>query len=300
MDIKKTRKDLTASLINQLWMCISGPTILLLLPLFLTDVQQGYWYLFGSIAALNTFADLGFSNIILQFTAHEFAFLSLIKTKSIEGSEEHIKKLGSFFRFSLKWICTVSAIAYPIIVTVGIVYFVRDGVLSIYLIPWLLYSTGALIGFINGAGLCFLEGLNTIDIVQKIKFSMSVINTSIVVLLLVFHFNIFALSVGILVSSSFMFVCIFTKFNGVFKQLLREGKDYCYKWSKEVLPLFIKYAISYIHANNAFVPWTCIQWKGGYVFYYCKCSFWNFQYMDLYSYPDIKYVCRKERLESIG
>ena len=244
MDVKKNRKDLIASLMNQLWMCVSGPVTLLLIPLFLTDVQQGYWYLFSSIAALNTFADLGFSNIILQFTAHEFAFLKLIKTNSIEGSNDHIKKIGSFFIFSLKWIAIVSLIVYPIIVTIGIIYFVRDGVVRVYLIPWLIYSAGSLIVFINGAVLSFLEGLNTIDIVQKIKFFMSVINTSIVVLLLIFHFNIFALSVGMLVSSSFMFICIFTKFKGVFNQLLREGKGYCYKWTKEVLPLFIKYAIS--------------------------------------------------------
>ena len=244
MDIKKTRKDLTASLINQIWTCISGLLIVLLVPLFLTDEQQGYWFLFGSFAALYTFADSGFFNIILQFTAHEFAFLKLIKVKTIEGPDEYIKRISSFFRFSLKWVCIVSAIAYPIIVAVGIIYFVRDGVVQTYLMPWIIYSTGFLIFFINAAILSFIEGLNVIDIVQKTKLLMSVINTSVVILLLVFHFNIFALSVGMIVSSSLMFIFIFIKFNSIFKQLLKEGKKYNYKWKKEVLPLFIKYAIS--------------------------------------------------------
>ncbi|MBP5793236.1 MAG: hypothetical protein J6W46_06295, partial [Spirochaetaceae bacterium] len=60
------------------------------------------------------------------------------------------------------------------------------------------------------------------------------------ILLLIFHFNIFALSVGMIVSSSLMFIFIFIKFNSIFKQLLKEGKKYNYKWKKEVLPLFIK------------------------------------------------------------
>ena len=244
MDIKKTRKDLTASLMNQIWTCISGLLILLLIPQFLTEEQQGYWYLFGSIAALYNFADSGFLSIVLQFTAHEFAFLKLIKTSAIEGPDEHIKKISSFFRFSLKWICTVSAIAYPIIVVVGIIYFVRDGVVEIYMTPWVIYSTGFLIWFIDVSILSFIEGLNEIDIVQKIKLLMSFINTSIVVILLIFHFNIFALSVGILVSSSFMLVYILVKFNKIFKQLLKEGKKNNYEWKKEILPLFVKYAIS--------------------------------------------------------
>ena len=244
MDTKKTRKDLTASLLNQIWTCISGLLIVLLVPSFLTEEQQGYWFLFGSLVALYTFADSGFFNIIMQFTAHEFAFLNLIKTNALEGPDEHIKKISSFFRFSLKWVCTVSAIAHPIIVMVGFIYFVRDGVVQTYLMPWIIYSTGYLIFFINVAILSFLEGLNVIDIVQKIKLLMSVINTSIIVLLLVFHFNIFALSVGMLASSSFIFIFILVKFNSIFKQLLKEGKKYNHKWEKEVLPLFIKYAIS--------------------------------------------------------
>ena len=55
MDIKKTRRDLTASLINQIWTTISGMLIVLLVPLFLTEEQQGYWFLFGSFAVLYTF-----------------------------------------------------------------------------------------------------------------------------------------------------------------------------------------------------------------------------------------------------
>ena len=244
MDIKKTRRDLTASLINQIWTTISGMLIVLLVPLFLTEEQQGYWFLFGSFAVLYTFADSGFFNIILQFTAHEFAFLKLVKTKAVEGPDEYIRRIGSFFRFSLKWVCTVSAIAYPTIVTIGILYFVRDGVLQTYLMPWIIYSTGFLIFFINAAILSFIEGLNVIDIVQKIKLLMSVINTSIIVLLLIFHFNIFELSIGMLVSSSFILVCILVKFSEIFKQLLIEGKKCKYEWKKEVLPLFIKNAIS--------------------------------------------------------
>jgi hypothetical protein len=60
--INQQRKDLFFTLINQLWRLISGPVTMLLIPLFLSPEQQGYWYIFGSISALSVFADLGFSN----------------------------------------------------------------------------------------------------------------------------------------------------------------------------------------------------------------------------------------------
>ena len=60
-------KDLLYTLLNQLWRIISGPLILLFIPLYLTPMEQGYWYTFISIGALGLFADLGFSNIVLIF-----------------------------------------------------------------------------------------------------------------------------------------------------------------------------------------------------------------------------------------
>ena len=88
----KSIKDIAATFFNQAWRLISGPLMLLLIPLYLTEEQQGYWYLFGSVAALSTFADLGFSNIILQFSAHEYASLKIGNEGFLEGQIENIKK----------------------------------------------------------------------------------------------------------------------------------------------------------------------------------------------------------------
>jgi len=51
------------TLTNSLWRIVSGPVTLIFIPLFLTPEIQGYWYTFGSLAALSIFADLGFTTI---------------------------------------------------------------------------------------------------------------------------------------------------------------------------------------------------------------------------------------------
>lgn len=217
---------------------------MLMIPLFLSPEQQGYWYLFGSISALSVFIDLGFSNIILQFSAHEYAFLHFADDGLLAGEKLYIQKLGSFFQFVIKWISTICVVAFPIIYIIGIVFFVRDKVLDIYLIPWTIYAVGSLIGFFNNSILSFIEGLNRIEVIQKIRFLVSIFNTVIVALILIIGGNVYALAFGILLSSSSIFILIFGNFRKILKQLLDESRGFVYSWQKEIVPLFAKYALS--------------------------------------------------------
>ncbi|UTC45860.1 hypothetical protein E4N72_04410 [Treponema vincentii] len=249
-------KDIFATLINQMWRLVSGPIIMLLIPLFLTETQQGYWYLFTSLSALAIFADLGFSNIILQFSAHEFAFLSFSKDGILVGDSEHLNKLATFFKFTLKWIGTIGGVVFPIIYIIGIVYFVRDEVLSIYLLPWTIYAVGSLINFFNTSILSFIEGLNKIAEVQKIRFAVSVVYTCIIVIVLAFHGNIFALALGIFFSACTIFISLLGKFKKFLSQFLTLAKTYTYPWRQEVMPLFIKYALSFSSGYFIFQIYT--------------------------------------------
>jgi O-antigen/teichoic acid export membrane protein len=244
LQLNQQQRDLFFTLVNQVWRLVSGPITLLLIPLYLSPEQQGYWYLFGSVAALSIFADMGFSNIILQFSAHEYAFLRFNSEGLLEGEKIYQKRLGSFFRFAIKWISTICAIVFPVIYAIGIYFFIRDKVLDIYLLPWTLFSIGSLIGFFNSSVLSFIQGLNKIEVIQKIGFRVAILNTVILVVTLVLGGNIYAIAFGSLVSASSMFVSIFGGFGKLLKQLLNISKDYAYSWRKEVVPFFFKYALS--------------------------------------------------------
>jgi len=218
---------------------------MLLIPIYLSPTQQGYWYLFGSISALSTLADLGFSNIILQYSAHEFAHLKFNSYGVLDGEDIHLKKIGSFFRFTLKWTSSICAIVFPIIYCVGIWFFNRDNVLSEYFIPWTIFSIGSLIIFFNNAILSFVEGMNKIEIIQYIRFYVAIINTFTVSLILVFNGGIYALAFAMLISASSIFIFIFGKFRLLLSQVLNVSKNFDYQWRKEILPLFSRYAFSF-------------------------------------------------------
>ena len=256
LKINQQRRDLFFTLVNQIWRLISGPIILLLIPLYLSPEQQGYWYLFGSLAALSVFADLGFSNIILQFSAHEYAFLQFTDEGLLEGEETNLKKLGSFFRFTIKWISTICAVVFPVIFIIGIAFFIRDQVLGIYFLQWTLYAVGSLINFFNNSILSFIEGLNKIEAIQKIRFRVAVLNTVTLAVILVMGGNIYALAIGLLLSASSIFISIFGSFRKLLKQLLDVSKGFVYFWRKEVVPLFVKYALSFSSGYFLFQMYT--------------------------------------------
>jgi O-antigen/teichoic acid export membrane protein len=229
---------------------------MLLIPLFLTPEQQGYWYLFGSLAALSIFADLGFSNIILQFSAHEFAFLCFTDDGLLSGEQAYLQRLGSFFRFVVKWIFTICAIVFPIIYIIGIRFFVKDEVLAIYFLPWTLYAVGTLINFFNNSILSFIEGLNRIEVIQKIRLGVAIMNTVIVVIVLMLGGNIYALAFGMLVSASSIFASLFGIFKKPLAQLLSISNSFKHGWKKEILPLFMRYALSFSSGYFIFQIYT--------------------------------------------
>jgi O-antigen/teichoic acid export membrane protein len=256
LKLNQQRKDLLATLINQLWRLISGPILLLLIPLFLSPEQQGYWYLFGSISALSTFADMGFSNIVLQFSAHEYAFLKFNEAGLLEGEELYLKRLGSLLRFVIKWISTISIIAFPIIFIVGILFFLRDKVFLIYITPWIIFSLGSLINFFNNSILSFIEGLNKIEIIQKIRFIVAIIYSGVIIVILISGGNIFALAFGLFISASSIFIFIFNNFHKIIKQLLDVSKNFIFNWRKDIMPLFAKYAVSFSSGYFIFQIYT--------------------------------------------
>lgn len=249
-------KDILSTFANLFWRLISGPISMILIPLYLTSEEQGYWYLFGSIAALSTFADLGFSNIVLQFSAHEFASLKINDDGFLSGNDINVKKISSFFRFVLNWLRNICSIAFPVIIGVGFFFLVRDKVLKVYLMPWIIYAFGSLINFFNNSILSFLEGMNQIAKIQKSRLMVSFLNTLLIVLGLMLHLKVITISIAMFLSSSFMFFTIFKTFGKIVKQMWCESRNFNYPWKQEILPLFKKYILSFASGYFLFQIYT--------------------------------------------
>lgn len=243
------KRDVFSTFLNQGWRIISGPLVLLCIPYFLNAIEQGYWYTFISVAALSVLADLGFSNIILQFSAHEFAFLSFKEDKSIYGNLEHLKKLAAFFRFSIKWLFKIVSIVFPLII-IGGYYFISSKEISeespyLWQMAWSIYAVTSAFLFMNSIVLSFFEGCNLVSKVQRIRFQISAATSLVMIVGLIFHLKLFALALSGVMGALVGCFLIYYHFSKIISQLLQVSKHAFYNWWPEFYSLIWRYAISW-------------------------------------------------------
>jgi O-antigen/teichoic acid export membrane protein len=247
--------DLRNTFFNNLWSIVKGPVTVLLIPLFLSENAQGFWYTFGSLAALSTLADLGFTTIVAQFSAHEYAHLDL-KNKIFTGEEEHLARLASLLRYVLRWASVVAFFAFPIIFTVGIITFNTTDVQVVWLAPWTFYVFASGINFIMGVLLSFFEGCGQLDKIQSNRLMGSIIATGVTWSVLVLNMELYALALGAIAGLIINLLLLMARFKKPIRQLFKIKNNKSIKWNKDFLGLIWKYAISWASGYLVFQIYT--------------------------------------------
>src|ERR1700689_3575930 len=69
------------TVLARFWSSAAGLLTVFLIARFLSPAEQGYYYTFGSLVALQIVFELGFSLVILQMASHERAHLAV----SVDG-----------------------------------------------------------------------------------------------------------------------------------------------------------------------------------------------------------------------
>ena len=152
------------TVIGRLWTVVSGPITLTLIAHFLSAEEQGFFYTFFGILALQVFLELGLSSIIVQFSSHEKIHLEWTSERSLEGDHTAKGRLASLFRSTLCWYALAAAAAVIILLPLGFLFFSRntpEGTHVAWEVPWVwmvLVSGAALLttplyAIIEGCGL---------------------------------------------------------------------------------------------------------------------------------------------------
>lgn len=250
-----TTDDVIISSVNQLFRLISGPLMLVTIPLFLKSEIQGYWYTFGSISALSMLADLGFTTIILQFSAHEFAHLKMNAQMNLEGPQEYIDRLSTLFRFVMQWTCMLIGIAFPLIFLVGWSIFTGKGDKSIWLLPWSIFISASSLGFINSIVSSFVTGCDQVANIQKRLLVSSITQVVVTLSALYLGAGLYAIGIASIVGNILSSTLLITQYNTLFKTLLMKV-TIPYKWGKEIFKLLWKYAVSWSSGYMIFQIYT--------------------------------------------
>lgn len=172
-----------------------GVFTLLLIAKYLTQVEQGYYYTFGSILAIQVFFELGLSNIITQFVAHETASIVWHDRSRFSGSVESCSRIASLLHFTFKWFAVISILLFLGLILAGYIFFDKYGEnnnIVNWKIPWVILSINTSLSLMLSPILAFIEGLGRVKEVAKVRFLQQIVQLLFILLFFLLGFKLFS------------------------------------------------------------------------------------------------------------
>lgn len=230
---------------------VSGVGTMVFLSTFLTRVEQGFYFTFNSILALQVFFELGLTGIMQQYVAHEVSHLTLDDNKEFQGDNQYRSRLASLVRFCLKWYSVLAGIVFVFLIIVGNMYFSKYGDSQStdveWKLPWLIICIGTSVCLFQSPLTAILRGLGYVKDMSKIGFYCQVINPICIWIGLVFGLKLYVMGIGYVLSVAIWQVYVIRK--GLYRiltNLLKTEISERVSYSNEIFPYQWRIALSWI------------------------------------------------------
>jgi hypothetical protein len=237
------------SVLARFWSSAAGLITVALIARFLSTVEQGYYYTFGSLVALQIIFELGFSFVILQLASHERAKLSISRDYKISGDEMAHARLASVVQKSVRWYSVAAVLMAATLLPAGLYFFSTHqpaGSMVHWQLPWCFAALMAALNFQLDPLLSFLEGCGYVPEVARLRFFQSMIGAFLAWAALISHHGLFAPSMMLLGMASGSVIWLLGKRKLLLGLLrLKVGTDRI-RWSREVWPFQWRIAVSWL------------------------------------------------------
>jgi len=177
------------------WASVAGLVTVALIARKLSPVEQGYYYTFGSIVAMQLIFELGFSVVIQQLATHEATHLTFFDDGRIEGDPQTHGRLASVLRKSLHWYTIAAVLMGVILIPSGWFFFSRhpDPAHAVaWRLPWCAVVIASCITFQIDPIFSFLEGCGFVARVARTRFAQAILGSSLAWCALLLHHGLFA------------------------------------------------------------------------------------------------------------
>lgn len=239
------------TLMGRFWSAMAGIVTVLLITQFLSPNEQGYYYTFSSIVALQIVFELGFSFVVLQLAAHERAQLTFLPDGRVEGNAVAHSRLASVLQLSVRWYSLAGLLMATALLPAGMYFFgthQNSGAVVAWRLPWCLLVVAAMLAFQIDPVFSFLEGCGYIAQVANRRLIQAVLGSLLAWTALATHHGLFSPAMVILGQVTVGLVYLFYSHVGrLLKNLLLypAGENYV-GWRREVWPFQWRIAISWL------------------------------------------------------
>lgn len=230
---------------------IAGVGSMFFISTFLTGIEQGFYFTFGSILALQVFFELGLSGIMTQYVAHEVSYLTLDCDGVYQGEDKYKSRLSYLVHFCVKWYAVISLLVLVFLIVVGFLYFQKYGseqaVDLDWRTPWMLICIATAVQLFISPITAIITGLGFVKETSKISFFQQLIVPLCTWIGLACGFKLYVTGIGYIISVSIWFIfvrrmnliCII---RNLWYTIISEKVDYM----KELFPYQWKIATSWI------------------------------------------------------
>lgn len=158
------------------WGLFAGALSIFLIPHFLSPIEQGYYYTFASILALQIFFELGIGQVVIQFVAHEAAHLHLNEQGYYEGEAETRARLAMLRSLLHRWYLAAAILFALIVCGIGVAFF-QNGELPSrqWGAAWILLVGASAVNLFLSGKLAMVEGFTLVHNVAQLRLVQSII-----------------------------------------------------------------------------------------------------------------------------
>lgn len=217
---------------------------------FLTGVEQGFYYTFGSILALQIFFELGLNGIITQYVAHEVSHLQWYSARSLGGSKQHLSRLSSLLHLGVKWYSIIAGALFLVLLFTGFVFFNKydtSGGAVKWIIPWIILSFSTSIAFLLNPILAFIEGLGKVKEIAKFRLIQQIFTSLSVWTCLFAGTKLYTSGISnILGLLIFLCLLLFYKYRKLIASIWSELGTERVSYKDEIFPYQWKIALSWV------------------------------------------------------
>ncbi|MGA2847839.1 MAG: hypothetical protein ABSE46_02500 [Terracidiphilus sp.] len=244
-------RAISFTILTRFWSGISGIVTLLLIARFLTPSEQGYYYTFYSLVALQIVFELGFSFVVLQLAAHERASLTFFPDGRIEGDPVAHSRLASVLQKAVRWYFVAGVLMAAALLPAGYYFFEKhqnSGAPIAWKLPWTLLVLVTMLAFQIDPVFSFLEGCGFVAEVAHRRLTQAILGSLLAWIAMLTRHGLYSTAMVILgqVSIGLAFL-LFSKHRLLLKNLLfYPVQRFFVGWRTEIWPFQWRIAISWL------------------------------------------------------
>lgn len=249
---------------GKLWSLPAGLVTALLIAMYFSPEVQGYHYTFGSLVAVQVFAELGLGTVLIYYASHEWAKLALHPNQVVTGDANALSRLTSLARFALRWYLLAGIVMASVLTVAGLLFLApHEEPTFSWKGPWIALSA------VTGLTLCalplwaLLEGCNQVSNVYIYRFAQAVTIAVAAWAAIYLGAELWTASISGFAGLSVVIGLTARRYHRFLRTiLLRQPQGPLLRWRTDILPMQWRIALSWISGYFIFFLFTPV------LFYY--------------------------------